>query len=128
MAMQKELVNTPERLAKVQSTAAHSWAAINKGKQKSRSAQQAQKQASRSPSRPRVDGSEAAAAVAEAEPADEIPEQLLEGAVASPSGQDEVPDAVPVSGLTKEPTVHFLIPDAAEEEGSDEVRARGHAE
>lgn len=122
MAMQKELVNTPERLAKVQSTAAHSWAAINKGKQKSRSGQQAQKQASCSPSRPHVNDSEAAAAVAEAAPADEIPGQLLEGADASPSGgQDEVPDAAPLSGLTKEPTVHFSIPDVVEEEGSAEV-------
>lgn len=122
MAMQKELVNTPERLAKVQPTAAHSWAAINKGKQKSRSAQQAQKQASRSPSRPPVDVLEAAAAVAEAAPTDDVPEELPEGAGASLSaGQDEVPDAVPLSGLTKEPTVHFLIPDTAEEEGSAEV-------
>lgn len=123
MAMQKELVNTPERLAKVQSTTAHSWAAINKGKQRSRCSQQAQQQASRSPSRPRVDTSEATAAVDAAASAEDVLEELVEAAVASPAaeGQDEMPDAVPLSGLTKEPTVHFSIPDAIEDNNSAEV-------
>lgn len=116
MAMQKELVNTPERLAKVKPPASRGWAAIHKGKQKSRSAKQAEKQTMPTISRPREDVSEAAAAVSQAAPADSIPEEGAELAVTSPSdNENKASDAILMSGLVEEATVHFSLPEAVED-------------
>ena len=116
MAMQKELVNTPERLAKVKPPASSSWAAIHKGKQKSCSAKQVEKQTAPSLSQPREDISEAAPALSQAAPADSVPEEAAEPAVTPPSeSEDEASDAVLVLGLVKEATVHFSIPETVED-------------
>lgn len=116
MAMQKELVNTPEHLAKVKPAASRSWAANHKGKQKSRGAKQTEKQTSPTLSRPHLDLSEAAAALSQAAPPEDVPEEATESAVTSPSeSENEASDAVLVSGLVKEATVHFSIPEAVED-------------
>ena len=116
MAMQKELVNTPEHLAKVKPPASRSWAAIHKGKQKSRSAKQAEKQTSPTLTQPHEDVSEAAPAISQAAPADTFPEEAAEPVVTPPSeSENEASDAVLVSGLVKEATVHFSIPETVED-------------
>lgn len=114
MAMQKELINTPERLAKVQPPASSSWAAINKGKQKSRNI----KQAVPTISRPclgvgldaGLDASAPATALSPAASVADILEEVSNLAVMSPAeSQIEALD------VAEEPTVHFLIPEAIED-------------
>ena len=125
MAMQKELVNTPEHLAKVKPAVSRNWAATHKGKQKSRSAKQAEKPTSPTLSRPHVNLSEVAAALSQATPADNVPEEATEPAVTSPSeSENEASDAVLVPGLVKEATVHFAIPEALEDSSEVSLQSR----
>ena len=115
MAMQKELVNTPERLAKVKPAASRSWAAVHKGKQKSRSAKQVEKQTTSTISQPCEDVAEAAAAITQVL-ADNAPEEGAELAVTPLSeSENEGSDAIAVSALVKEATVHFSLPEAVED-------------
>ena len=110
MAMQKELINTPERLAKVQPPASSSWAAINKGKQKSRNIKQAAPTISRPCLDAGLDASAPATALSTAASVADILEEVADLAVVSPAeSQIEALD------VAEEPTVHFLIPEATED-------------
>lgn len=107
MAMQKELINTPERLAR-EPTLSRKWAAkASEGKPKSRKAKQAHRQTAQAVSRPRMGASDSAAAHNQGATAESVSEDG--GAVdSSPvsESQDRTSDAV------EEGTVRFLVPEA----------------
>lgn len=83
IAMTKQLIDTPERLAHVKSASASSWAAINKRKQKSDRAKQSKKQTSPTVSRRHVDASGFAAMQPQATSAEEEQQEAGGAAVSS---------------------------------------------
>lgn len=109
MAMQKELINTPERLA-MEPSLSRKWVAkTGKGKQKSHVAKQTQRQTARTTSRRRLGAPESAAVYTQGASAENISEEdaVVDTSSLSDS-QDKTPDA------SQELAVHFLDPEPAD--------------
>ena len=107
IAMTKQLIDTPERLAHVKPPSPSMWA-TNKCKPKSRSAKKSKKQASRSRSKPRLDPSRAPAA--QSQTAEEAQQGAAQSSIASHSESDDG-----MTGSAQQATVRFTPADTAED-------------